>query len=250
MSQYEYPFNERIRTLLRLEHLFERFSFFISREDAHEHHVALTTLFEISDVVGRADLKVEMIKELERQRASLTLLRDNPQINLAALNEALEGLERTQRNISDIHGKASQHLTDNEWLSNLRSRIIIPGGICEFDLPAYHAWRRAPAEVRRQDIESWASPLLPLRDGAALLLRLLRSTSKPTDEIALKGHYQQALTGKTYQLMQVVFDDVSLIPEISANKHMLWIRITQRDGTEKPKHVQVDVPFRLMLCAY
>ena len=250
MSQYEYPFNERIRTLLRLENLFERFSFFINREDAHEHHVALTTLFEISDVVGRTDLKVEMIKELERQRVSLTLLRDNPQINLTALNEALESLERTQRNISDIHGKASQHLTDDEWLSNLRSRLIIPGGICEFDVPAYHAWRRAPAEVRRQDIENWATPLLPLRDGAGLLLRLLRSTSKPTNEVAVKGHYQQALTGKTYQLMQVVLDDVSLIPEISANKHMLWIRITQRDGIEKPKHVQVDVPFRLMLCAY
>ncbi|MDI9654662.1 cell division protein ZapD, partial [Burkholderia cenocepacia] len=44
MILYEYPFNERIRTLLRLEDLFERFAFFLAQEDPREHHVALTTL--------------------------------------------------------------------------------------------------------------------------------------------------------------------------------------------------------------
>jgi hypothetical protein len=47
---YEYPFNERIRTLLRLEDLFERLDFFLAQEHPLQHHVALTTLFEIVDV--------------------------------------------------------------------------------------------------------------------------------------------------------------------------------------------------------
>ena len=42
---YEYPLNERIRTLLRLEDLFERLDFFAGREHPLDHHVALTTLF-------------------------------------------------------------------------------------------------------------------------------------------------------------------------------------------------------------
>ena len=46
---YEYPFNERIRTLLRLEDLFERLYFFAAHEHAFEHHAALVTLFEILD---------------------------------------------------------------------------------------------------------------------------------------------------------------------------------------------------------
>ena len=50
MILYEYPFNERIRTLLRLEDLFERFTFFLTQEDPREHHAALTTLFEIAEV--------------------------------------------------------------------------------------------------------------------------------------------------------------------------------------------------------
>jgi len=52
---YEYPFNERIRTLLRLEDLFERLDFFLVQEHPLQHHVALTTLFEVVDVAGRAD---------------------------------------------------------------------------------------------------------------------------------------------------------------------------------------------------
>ncbi len=47
---YEYPLNERIRTLLRLEDLFERSRHFIARTDPLDHHVALLTLFEILEV--------------------------------------------------------------------------------------------------------------------------------------------------------------------------------------------------------
>ena len=64
---YEYPLNERIRTLLRLEDLFERSRHFIARTDPHDHHMALLTLFEILEVSSRADLKSDLLQELERQ---------------------------------------------------------------------------------------------------------------------------------------------------------------------------------------
>ena len=57
MITYEYPLNERIRTLLRLEDLFERSRHFIALTDPHDHHMALLTLFEILEVASRADLK-------------------------------------------------------------------------------------------------------------------------------------------------------------------------------------------------
>ena len=71
MIQYEYPFNERIRTLLRLEDLFEKFAYFSRLRGAHEHHGALLTLFEMIEVASRADLKLDLIQELERQRQTL-----------------------------------------------------------------------------------------------------------------------------------------------------------------------------------
>ena len=68
MITYEYPFNERIRTLLRLEDLFEKAAHFIQQPGRREHHVVLLSMFEILEVAGRADLKMDLIQELERQR--------------------------------------------------------------------------------------------------------------------------------------------------------------------------------------
>ena len=127
---YEYPFNERIRTLLRLEDLFERLDFFLVQEHPLQHHVALTTLFEVVDVAGRADLKSDLLKELDRQRQTLTALRANPQIDQDALDAVISELETASGNLTATHGKAGQLIADNEWLTSIRSRAIIPGGTC------------------------------------------------------------------------------------------------------------------------
>ena len=65
---YEYPFNESIRTMLRLEHLFDRLGQLMARDTAMDHHFALATIFEVMDVASRADLKADLLKELERHR--------------------------------------------------------------------------------------------------------------------------------------------------------------------------------------
>ncbi|KMY86751.1 hypothetical protein BUMB_01166c [Candidatus Paraburkholderia calva] len=250
MILYEYPFNERIRTLLRLEDLFERFTFFLTREDAREHHVALTTLFEIAEVAGRTDLKADLMKELERQRQTLAPFRGNPGIEQDALEAVLGEIEQTLAGLGDMHGKTGQHLSDNEWLSSIRSRTIIPGGTCKFDLPSYYAWQQLPVEERRQDIAKWVTPMLSLRDAAAIVLRLARESGQASKVMAMQGSYQQMLSGRTYQLMQVrVSPEVGVIPEASANKYMLWVRFTIQDGDLKPRAVAIDVPFHLTLCS-
>ena len=249
MILYEYPFNERIRTLLRIEDLFERFAFFLAQEDAREHHVALTTLFEIAEVTGSADLKSDLMKELERQRQTLTPFRGNPGIEQDALEAVLGEIETTLANLTQMQGKTGQHLIDNEWLTSIRSRAVIPGGTCKFDLPSYYAWQQWPAEQRRQDIMKWVMPLLPLRDATTIVLRLARESGQAAKVMAVQGSYQQMLSGRTYQLMQVrVAPELHVIPEASANKYMLWVRFTMQDGDVRPRAVDVDVPFQLTLC--
>ncbi|MFZ9336160.1 MAG: cell division protein ZapD, partial [Burkholderiaceae bacterium] len=44
---YEYPFNEHVRTCLRLEHLFRRLGRLVGRDAAVDHHYALATIFEV-----------------------------------------------------------------------------------------------------------------------------------------------------------------------------------------------------------
>jgi cell division protein ZapD len=43
---------------------------------------------------------------------------------------------------------------------------------------------------------------------------------------------------------------IGAIPEISANKYMLWVRFMSQDGDMKPKSFENDVPFALTLCNF
>ena len=251
MIVYEYPFNERIRTLLRLEDLHERFGFFVHQESPLQHHIALSTIFEMLEVAGRADLKSDLLQELERQRQTLLGFKSNPNVAPDMLDAILQEIDRISTALMATQGKTGQHIRDNEWLMSIRGRTIIPGGACEFDLPSYYAWQQHPAEQRFADIISWFGPLAPLFDAISIVLRLLRETGSSVKIDAQNGSYQQMLQGKSYQMLRLIIDEQLLaIPEISANKYMLWIRFTSQGGDLKPKAYEGDVPFELTLCNF
>lgn len=124
----------------------------LPRDEAVDHHYALATLFEIMDVSSRADLKSDVLKDLERQRAQFNSYRGNPSIAEDALDDVIRRIDHAFDGLNKLTGKAGQSLNANEWLMSIRSRISIPGGTCEFDLPAYYAWQQLPAARRRADL--------------------------------------------------------------------------------------------------
>lgn len=248
---YEYPFSERVRTLLRLEDLFEKLAYFSAQAHHFCHHTALVTLFEILEVTSRADLKSDLLQELERHKQTLLTLRNNPQVSESALAAVLADIDRAQQALNATPGKAGQVLRDNEWLTSIRSRASIPGGTCEFDLPSYHAWLMRPAEERTRDLAAWTQQLAQFNHGLAIVLRLLRETAHHSTQVAQQGAFQHMLQGRTHALLQVRVDpSLGAIPEISANKYMLWIRFTTADRDQKPRPIERDVPFDLALCAF
>lgn len=247
---YEYPFTERVRSLLRLEDLFDKLGYFVEQPHPYCHHTALMALFEILEVTSRTDLKGDLLQELERQRQSLMGLRNNPQVAQEALAGVLGDIEQSQQSLNAAPGKAGQHLRDNEWLTSIRSRAGIPGGTCEFDLPSYHAWLMLDADSRRRDLHSWVQPLQKFSIAIGIVLRLLRESGQHTRQVASQGSFQQTLQGRSYALLQVrVAGDAEAIPEISANRYMLWIRFTASDRGLKPRSVDREVAFDLTLCA-
>jgi len=247
---YEYPLNERIRTLLRLEDLFERSRHFIARTDPLDHHVALLTLFEILEVASRADLKSDLLQELERQKQVLLSFRNNPEISEEALNSVLRDIEQAAAALFSMAGKIGQYLRENDWLMSIKQRTGIPGGACEFDLPSYHYWLHRPAEERIGQLAAWTGPLVPLRDGSAIILRILRESGKPQRVSAPQGTFQQMLGGKTAQMMRVRLDPaLNCVPEISANKYVLNIRfLTQTGEDPRPRTADWDIGFELTFC--
>jgi len=247
---YEYPFTERVRSLLRLEDLFEKLVYFIEQAHPHCHNAALMALFEILEVTSRTDLKGDLLQELERQRQALQALRNNPQVEQEALAGVLADIEQSQQSLNSAAGKAGQHLRENEWLTSVRSRASIPGGTCEFDLPSYHAWLMRDSGSRREDLHAWVQPLHRYRNALGIVLSLLRESALHSTQVAAQGSYQQALQGRSYALLQVrVAQEAEAIPEISANRYMLWIRFAAPDRDLKPRSVDRDVTFDLALCA-
>ena len=251
MILYEYPFNERIRTYLRLEHLFRRLAELVSRDQALDHHYALATIFEVMDVGARADLKSDVLKDLEKQKQILNAYRGNPAIAHSVLDEVVGQLDRCFAALNGLPGKVGQPLTENDWLMSIRSRVGIPGGTCEFDLPAYYAWQHESAAVRRADLERWCARLSPLADSVRLLLKLLRDSGAPQKMMATGGQYQQNLPqGRTFQLLRLALDPLTrLVPEISGNRLMISIRL-MRLGADERLHASSDAaPFELTLCS-
>ena len=250
MITYEYPFNERIRTLLRLEDLFEKTAYFGESDGQLEHHTALVTLFEILETASRADLKMDLIQELERQRQTLLAYRNNPDISEEALSGALYEIESSSAALLGMAGKIGQYLRDNDWLMGIKSRAAIPGGVCEFDLPSYHWWLHRTPAVRREALEGWIKPMHPLRDAAAIVLRLLRSSGHAKEHLAVHGQFQLNLGGSTAQMVRIRLKaEEPAIPEVSANKYFLNIRFTNPPAGEiKSRICERDVAFDLTFC--
>lgn len=250
MIRYEYPLNERVRTLLRLEDLFGRLYWLVEGEHPYSHHAALVTLFEIADVTARGDLKTDLLQELERQRSALSALRGNPDVEQARLDGVLQEIDQAHAGIHRLAGRIGQHMKEDEWLTAVRQRAIIPGGLCEFDLPAYHRWQHEPADSRRVNLHQWLEPMLPVRSGLDIVLRLMRESCRPGMQQSINGVYQQMLESgsRPAQMIRIgLEEEFRCVPEISANKYMLNIRFVRIQPGESKVCVD-SIPFELTFC--
>lgn len=250
MISYDFPLNERVRTLLRLEDLYAKMAYFTEKESAADHHAALSVLFEILEVASRSDLKFDLLQELERQKRQLAVLHDNPQISEEALDAVLGEIENASSALFAMNGKIGQHLRDNEWLMGIKQRTGIPGGTCEFDLPSYHYWLNQDATLRRNYLNAWLAPMLPICVGLDIILKLLRESGKVHHFTAHLGGFQQMQGGRVAQLLRVSLDStLPCIPEVSANKYVLNIRFVAANYAAKSALYDRDVAFDLTFCA-
>ena len=248
---YEYPFNERIRTYLRLQELFDRLGILLARSDAIDHHFALITLFELLEVAARPELKADVLKDLERQKQVYNSYRGNPAISEKALDGVIAQLDAHFDSLNAQMGRLGHELNDNDFLNAIRSRAVVPGGTCEFDLPAYHAWKHLEPGQRQADLSRWTAPFAPLAQAIGLLMQMLRESGMTQKVMATHGQLQQNLPqGRTFQLLRLRIDpSLGLTPEISCNRLLVVIRLIQQQADGKLTVSHEDVPFEMTLCA-
>ena len=248
MIRFEHPLSERVRSFLRIEHLFIRFHRESLRCDSPwAHHLALFTLFEIMECAARAELKLDILQEIERQKQLLAG-------NRTAATEPvqLQQLQEVAENLQGIQQKFGQHLRENEWLMAIKQRMLVPGGTSPFDLSSYYFWQQLPHEQRLADLNKWIATLTPTYEAIAVLLTILRSNTRAVDCVAVNGNYQHNSLAQNIHMLTIELEkNKHALPEVSANKYFTHIRfLAASQESARGKPIIEDMPFKLIMCSF
>jgi cell division protein ZapD len=248
---YEQPINERIRTFLRLEHLFSQFNQHLHHNSAWDTHSALKAIIDILGMVGRGDIKRETIKELERQNLNLQSFIEIPDINHGKLSILIDEQKQCIASLHEISGNIGQDLQRNELLNGIKQRLTVPGGLCDFDFPVYSHWLNQPYENRKIIMQDWFEPFLSLQQSIKLILKVIRESTDPIDASAESGFFQQNIdANQPCLLIRVLLStEASIYPEISAGKHRFSIRFFKSSNpAQRAEQVIKDIRFKLACC--
>jgi cell division protein ZapD len=248
---YEQPLNERIRTFLRLEFLFQQTARYLAGSSQWDSRNTLHSLLEIIHIFGRADLKTEAMKELDRHIQNLARLEQNPNVDRSLLVGILDELDRLIDQLHSINGQITSTLKKNEFLSAIMQRSAIPGGTCDFDLPEYHFWLQQAPERRTRDLSGWLHHFDSIAEAIQLILRLTRDSAVMRTEEATAGFFQKNLDPKLpCQLVRVAVPaGAPYFAEISGGKHRFTVRFLEVPVIgERPVQTSQDVSFSLGCC--
>ncbi len=248
---YEQPLNERVRSFLRLEHLFDIAEHHCPQDSQWDSRITISCLLEILNLLSRSDIKSDLIKELERHTAILDVLKNNPDIHHQRLNDMLSNINIHLSTLRNSDCQPGQCLKQNELMTSIKQRISIPGGTCNFDLPAFHHWLHKPAQSRHNDLTMWKQDLAVIQESLTIALLMLRNSTTPVNENAEAGFYQQPIGSKlSCQLIRVLLpNDCKYFPEISGGKHRFTIRFMEQASTSsRPVQTKNAVEFELHCC--
>lgn len=248
---YEQPLNERMRMLLRLEFLYARVQHAAAGWSVWEARAALEGLIELLGLLGRAEVRTELLKEADRLAAQLDRLRGEAGDETGVIAATIEALTSSADAARRLDTPRLDEIRRNEFLSALRQRASIPGGACSFDLPALHHWLNRDPEIRFEQLEGWIDPLLPCREATSAVLRTIRASAEPDPQVAQSGFYQQALDpAQPAQLVRIgVTADSEVFPEVSGSRHRYTIRfLRQPNPVRRPFQTDEDTGFLLACC--
>lgn len=248
---YEQPLNERIRTFLRLEYLFKQASYHLSRDSEWDSRATLTCILEILDIFGNTNLKSETLKELERHSANLRRHEQNPDIDHAHLDSLLENIHARMEGMHQVNGQIANDLKASEFLVSVRKRSAIPGGTCDFDIPAFHYWLKQPARVRTHDLAHWLGNFDAIGQAIQLILKLTRESAAMKMTLASGGVYQRTLDpNRPCQLIRIALSpDAPYFAELSGGRHRFTARFMSfSTADERARQTDQDVEFELACC--
>lgn len=248
---YEQPLNERVRAFLRLEFLFERSASRAEGISVWDSRESLDALIDIMAILARSDPRTELVKELERDAATLSGLAQNPGVDPARLDQILGKVNELLATLRRSESPPGPGVRQDDLISCVRQRSSIPAGTCSFDIPVFQHWLEKPAEERMEQIRRWLSEFDTIREAVELCLDLVRGSASASREVAAGGFFQRSLEpSNSCQMIRVVLPEhAPWFPEISGGRHRFSIRFMQQhETTSRPVQAEEDIAFELHCC--
>ncbi len=234
---YEFPLHEGVRRLLRVEMLFDQVQAYNQFDSEHCSISALSALVDLVEVVSKNNLRLEMIKQLERIQYKDEIAESQQQEIKALLQDLVFGSARV-----------FDEIKENIFLNVIRQRLKVMGGIGNFDLPSLHHWLRLPHSTRSEHLGYWFDVLRPTKDALDYVLKLIRSI-QTNHECGFK----QGLFYKTVkfdaELIRLDLTDAMIYPEFSGNKQQISIRLMEQSSPFEPvSQIKEDLMLTIELC--
>lgn len=248
---FEQPLNERMRTFLRLDFLYNQAVHHSESTSSWGSRAAVASLLDMIAITVRSDTRADVLKELERHLSLLNEFQSRPGVDTARLRAVMSNLMRLRAELIGTGAGYLQPLKESEFLSAVRHRSAIPGGTCEFDLPDYYFWLNLPEEQRSRAFNQWLGLLRPLCDAVTELLWLTRQNGRTRVELARGGVYHITFDRETpIQLLRIaVPGSGGLYPEISGSHYRCSVRFLAWNGLDaRPTQAEGDVSFELTCC--
>ena len=133
----------------------------------------------------------------------------------------------------------------------IKQRTAIPGGVCEFDLPAYHYWLNADADARQNDLQGVARAVAAgaRRAGDRPAAAARQRAHQPADRVPRRVPADADVVARSRSCCGWPSTrDLPCVPEISANKYALNIRFLGLSGMDRGAVFDRDVEFELSFC--
>ena len=248
---FEQPLNERMRTFLRLDFLYNQALYHNEIASQWGSRAAMASLLDILAITTRGDVRSDVLKELERHLTTLNEFQTKPGVDGGRLRTVMSNLLRLRAELLNSGSAFIQPLRDSEFLSAIKHRSAIPGGTCEFDLPDYYYWLSQPPDNRTRTFNQWLGMLRPLCDAIAELLWLTRQNGRPRQETAQGGIFHITFERDSpSQLLRISLPvSAGLYPEISGSHYRCSVRFLTWNGlAARPTQADNDVPFDLACC--
>ncbi|MDX1537685.1 cell division protein ZapD [Arsukibacterium sp.] len=243
---YEHPLNEKIRTYLRLEFLFQQVHCQLALADENQQQSFFTNLFALIEVMDRNDVRPDLIKDIERCESQLVIWSQHPSVSDTKLQTMLQAAVRMQSELLRS-GKLLGALKDDNFLAPLRQRFSIPGGCCYFDMPQLQYWFSLPLAERQAQAEDWLNQVSLAEQAIRYVLSFIRERGHYQDVLADNGFYQQ--NAEQYELLRIKYPaGEGTYPTVSGNKYRYAIRFMQLDADSARSAAAKTQQFQLACC--